>query len=372
MRRTLAAAVVVASLAACTPERTPAPSRDRLAADAASGAAALLDSMAWRTTDEPDVVLLALRATARLATIDPDRIDDLDPLLDRLEALSTSTADGSPGWGLSFPFDAFADGTVNPPGTIYAYTTAHAGLAAMDAYDVLAQPRALDLARGAAATLLSRTCCSRADGDVSVWYSDRAADHHPGFEVHNVSGLALALLERLRFARAAPGDDGSVATGLRRTLLRTQGVGVVPDPATGADRPSPANWRYARGRLVPNDLVHETFIVEGLLTGDRDAVLAARRSLLGIWDVHFAPHGCPRSAVHTQGTDGWGPPAALHVLSMDPRLAHRSTAVAACLLRGGIDRRDVERFAAGDPDRTVGWYALGLAAFAAAQPAPKV
>ncbi len=57
---------------------------------------------------------------------------------DQLAAVGDHVVQGAPGWGTSSPFDAFQDGSVNPPFTNYAWQTGMVVRGLMDLADVLA------------------------------------------------------------------------------------------------------------------------------------------------------------------------------------------------------------------------------------------
>ena len=218
-------------------------------------------------------MLLAARAEAhRVAAGLPSR-RVLARMLERLEGLAHRNGDGL-GWGLASRWDAFKDGTVNPVGTVYSYTTAAAALAFLDGYVVTGDRRYLEIAQAAAKTLLTDTCCWRRGAFLSVWYSDQPADQQPGHLVHNVNAVAAAVLSRLERYRhgawRAPERDAMAAH-----ILSEQGEG---------ERVPAWSWRYRQGHERPNDLFHEAFMVEGLLADGRPvAVDAARRALAGMW-----------------------------------------------------------------------------------------
>lgn len=333
-------------------------------AEAAQTAQTGLD---WRASDEADVVLLAARAQSRLlqARVRDDR-GTLRGQLNRLLGLRVESArsDGW-GWGLSYAWDAFGDDVNNPDNTIYSYTTAAAALALLDGYELLGDTKYLDAAERAAEALLVDTCCW-SDGDyMSVWYSDQANDHREDRQVHNVNGLALAALARLD-EHLIPARFSDERKAMAAHLIDQQGVGYSLEPLEGT-RVSRANWKYMQGTTRPNDLLHETFIVEGLLAhGTAEACEAADRSLDGVIDSHFTEEGRPQSGPYTFGSLHWGPAAALHALSMSHRHLPEARPVADYLATT-INDKGQSTLAEPGETRAQAWYALGLAAFVHAE-----
>lgn len=222
-----------------------------------------------------------------------------------------------PGWGLSYKWDAFGDGTTNSRSTVYSYTTALAGLA------YLANGRRREAVRAADMLASSRLCCWRdGHGGAGIWYSDRQADHQPGYRVYNVSGLTLNLLARL-------GTHTRLAAQLERGLLNAR---------------TTAGWRYMNGDRRGNDLIHATFIVVGLYAAG--ARQTARAELDRLWRLYLHD----RSATATQsaqGSHGWGPSAGLWALATTKECAR------AHQLAGRLSRP-------ADP-RAAAWYDLAVA-----------
>lgn len=290
-----------------------------------------------------------------------DDKDELRRQLDRLLELRIE-GEGGWGWGQAFAWDAYGDGVINPADTIYSYTTAAAALALLDGYAVLGDEEYLDAAERAGGALTVDTCCWR-DGDyISVWYDDQPNDQRHERQIHNVNGLALAALTRLD---EVTGESrySELTAAMAQHLIHEQGDGYAQQnygDTTVAD----SNWRYSQGEPGrPNDLLHETFIVEGLLTyGSVEAVESARRSLDGILATHF-DGGKPREGKYTFGSLGWGPGAALFVLSMVEGYREAARPIAEHLSATVSD--DGRSTLADDEQlRAQAWYSLGLARFA--------
>lgn len=331
--------------------------------EVAQAALAIHDSVDWQATEEPDVVLLLARANADLTESGAhDGQEELRRQLEHLIGLRTEGDQGGWGWGLSYSWDAFGDGVRNPADTIYSYTTAAAALAFLDGYEVLDDERYLTAARHAADALLKETCCWRSGDYLSVWYSNQQNDQRRERQIHNVNGLALAVLSRLDEHLPAPQYEDERAA-MAAHLLDEQGDGYSRE-VTDETEASEANWRYMRGEERPNDLLHETFIVEGLLAhGTKEAIQAARASLDGISRIHFSDEGKPREGTHTFGSLDWGPAAGLFILASSEHHRTRAGEVARYVVNT-VDRGGRSTLADRDELRAQAWYALGLARYA--------
>ena len=337
---------------------TPQERTARLGERAAGAAERALAHVERDDSGEPDVVLLRARARGHLLSVACGDQSDLRAALAALEGAATRLPSGHPGWGLSYAWDAFGDGTVNPPTTVYAYTTASAALAFIDGYTALREERWLDLAAAACATLMEEISCWRSNRYCSVWYSDQPADQQNGYQVHNVNALALAALTRLDRVRGERRYAGE-RSGMLAYLLAKQGRGLEPSESVLS-----SNWRYMPGGRQANDLIHEAFIVMGLLeAGGLRALRAASASLRGILHVHFTPDGSPREGLFTRGSNEWGPPAALFALAGVPEFEAAGARIASMLVRSVSTEGSV--YAAPAQARGQAWYALGLARYAA-------
>ncbi|HYT41271.1 MAG TPA: hypothetical protein VEP90_02900, partial [Methylomirabilota bacterium] len=79
-----------------------------------------------------------LEGSTQLQTVDPTRSQSFQTyglsIANYLVTNDNLSPDGTIGWGLSNPFDAFSDGTVNPANTVYAFEDAMVGYCLLDAY----------------------------------------------------------------------------------------------------------------------------------------------------------------------------------------------------------------------------------------------
>jgi hypothetical protein len=131
---------------------------------------------------------------------------------------------GPNGWGLTYAWDAYDDGSVNPESTAYAITTALALQAFLDAGDIGPAERAI-------AERWSRCCFSGG----FYWYSDQPAD---AIFTPNVSAMMAGVMYRLGHTEQA---DEAI----------TRLVQSWP-------------WRYSERTDKPNDLLHEAYTYWGI------------------------------------------------------------------------------------------------------------
>jgi hypothetical protein len=324
-------------------------------------AARIVASLPWPSSSEADVVLLAARTSAHLATLGEGGFEiPLRAQLMRLRELARLAPSGGRGWGLSFEFDTFSDGQSNPASAIYSYTTAAAALAFLDGYAVTGSNEYLQTARAVATTLLSDLGWW-VDGELAgIWYSDQPNDQRADYLVHNVCALGLAVLSRLdralettRFARERA-DLTSMLLASRRG-------------ESEADRKRWGDWPYRAGADRDNDLIHEIFILEGLLEhGSAEAWMVAVDSLRRLYESHFTSEGKPNEGPMTLGSQGWGPGAGLFGFASTPETLELADRVGPSLSRRVGPSGDVVGTTR-DVDRGRAWYALGLARWAAAK-----
>lgn len=132
---------------------------------------------------------------------------------------------GPNGWGLTFAWDAFEDGTVNPDSTAYAITTALVLQAFLDA-DQEPPPG-----------IAERWTDYFSDG--FYWYSDQPSD---AIFTPNVSAMMASVMYRLGYTEQA--DDA-----IRRLV------------ETAQDGPT---WRYSDAHDSDNDALHHLYTVWGI------------------------------------------------------------------------------------------------------------
>ena len=134
---------------------------------------------------------------------------------------------------------------------------------------------------------------------------------------------------------------------------------------------------YSRLNDSTNDLLHEAFILDGLLeTATPEAHAAALKSFTGMWYVHCEIDGTPRfDQPSTQGSLGWGPPCGLYAFASLAEFRVQAEifaeAIADSIGENGEPLRLVpDKDAVIDGDallRAYGWYALSLARMAVLQ-----
>jgi hypothetical protein len=323
---------------------------------------------AERSTVHADAAAVLARAAAYASLFDPAYAREACHYLNRLDALEIRK-ESRAGWGLPYAFGTFAKGSPNPADTIYGYTTAVAGLAFLDAAIILGRRRWAERAEGALQTLFCPEFTDRSGGSLVVWYSDARLDQRPEYVVYNANALVLALASRIDRYRPTPGYARE-RKALTRLLLDSQGVGVENPKVSTLH-----NWRYASGRPTKiNDLVHEAFIVEGVLEArTAKARKAAARALNEMWQLHFDGEGRPHRRRFTQGSRGWGPPAALCAFCAARGFDSHAAAIARSLA-ATIDATGKATLVEHETESARGeaWYALALWQFAARVKAPEL
>jgi hypothetical protein len=174
--------------------------------------------------------------------------------------------DGAPGWGLPQPWDAWSDGTENPPNHPYTITTSIVMNGLLDSL------RAGDLWSSAEKTEIhnvlvrvSRRWCrelwSEGFGGGYFWYSPRVTDNTFGV---NAASMFLGSLTRLL------AEQGEALTDKDRKLFTArrdaQAKAVV---STAELRDGAPYWKYAPlpnryNKVTPNDLLHHVYTLWGI------------------------------------------------------------------------------------------------------------
>jgi hypothetical protein len=150
-------------------------------------------------------------AITLLAALEVDDQATVDAMTEKLRASEMRT-----GWGMPWAWDAFGDGSVNPPETAYAITTALAIHALLDA----GQP----VDRGIAEHWRSRL----------DWYSDRPSD---AVWTPNTAAALASALARLGYVEEAQAVFDRLAEDRRFT------------------------WTYSERHEIVNDLSHYVYIL---------------------------------------------------------------------------------------------------------------
>lgn len=158
--------------------------------------------------------------------------------------------DGAIGWGLSFAWDAFQDGTENPKNSIYGITVAFAAQGLLETYDVTKDRRYLVAAERA---LLDYAAIGKTatDGSLALPYSDQPPDQQ--YEVYNVSIYLAGQIRKAADLTASPQlrqiADKSLASVLKRA----------------SEERGALYWPYSDFNLKnPNDTLHAAFFVSSL------------------------------------------------------------------------------------------------------------
>lgn len=307
----------------------------------AEAAYAVLNSPAASGND-PDVLAYKARTAAFLfkAGFPLVTADDVRSRMDALWTARYSNA-GSVGYGLGYAWDAFQDGTTNPASTIYTYTSMVSALALIEGAEAVSDDTYLGYASQLANTATT-ACWGYTNGpNMSVWYSDQAADKKgSSYVVHNCNALLLAVLNRLSLEEAKQ-------AGMRSMLASTIEVG--------------GKWRYILGGPTYNDLVHHAYMVEGVLTA---GMPEAQPALARVWEFYRTNGTFDTSNVDVMGSAKWGPPDGLSALAMSPQWTTQAGMIAS-VIANSVGADGVSSFADRTVPRSVIHYGVGLARYAA-------
>lgn len=183
-----------------------------------------------------------------------------------LIANSDTDADGKAGWGLQDAWDAFSDGSVNPPNHPYTITTAIVLMGLLDACQVPGIWAESELAGMQHIIIaVSRRWCievwTESPEGGFFWYSPSTFDNH---FVINASAMMMGVVSR------AVTDFGMSLPDYLRTLFSDRVLksfnATIGQAKLRNDAPF---WSYialpnAFNQDVPNDLVHHVYILWGI------------------------------------------------------------------------------------------------------------
>lgn len=166
-----------------------------------------------------------------------------------IELLLAGASKKGTGWGLPVAWDAFGDGTTNPPDTIYGHITALGVAALLDAFELTQDNRYRD----AALTALDHYARYSVplDSGIFMAFSDQPSDR---VVVHSTSALLMGQYARagIVFGRE---DFNSIADALFRTLW-----------AERWETQLGAAWPYSRPNPSWNDALHASSVGLGIAT----------------------------------------------------------------------------------------------------------
>ena len=167
--------------------------------------------------------------------------------------MENPSSDSAMGWGLSFAWDAYGDGTVNPPSTIYGITTALAIGGLVESYCRSGKVNYLETAVESLnyyANHISEDIYGK-----FLNYSDQSSDN---YNTHNVNAMLMhayarvgTLVDRQDFIQLAT----EIASSLHSAKITN---------------PDSISWPYtaqaeAGTRADRNDIVHAAYIAYGIL-----------------------------------------------------------------------------------------------------------
>lgn len=179
--------------------------------------------------------------------------------------------DGKPGWGLPWEFDAFADGTTNPPDEPYTITTAIVVQGLLDALqtpNVWSTPQRTQMRRLIAAVAQHwLTDVWRDLPNGGGYFPFTAHSNDAAYFIPNVSAMMTGVL-----ARFLAEHPTAVPMTIRRALPRVVDSGALGVARAVQMRDGAPFWRYwqyanppdAPYKDGPNNLVHHVYIIHGM------------------------------------------------------------------------------------------------------------
>ena len=279
-------------------------------------------------SDQPMAVALVLQSEALRYRSKPndDSARRIRAALAWLVAHSDDDQDGRPGWGLPEAWDAFSDGTVNPPNQPYTITTA---LVLEGLLDSAAIPQLWTRDERSQLFTLMRTVflrwCQEAwtstKGGGYFWYSTSALDAK---FIPNVSSVMSGVGARLLTEHPGLFSAAELAL-LRETTDRN--VRALVASATLRDGAPFWTYQVPVDHPDPNDLVHHVYILWGLeiyreaggaepITWSRTDSLNSVRRFWSAGVLHQLPSDEVYNNVYdTLGAEAWGAGMALAFVS---------------------------------------------------------
>ena len=153
-----------------------------------------------------------------------------------------------PGWGLGWEWDAFADGTVNPPETVYGITTAIVVEGLVGAFKITNDIRYMDAAKKA----LNYYVKFRSASTGHFYYSDQPSD--AAYTLPNITAMLMA-----QYACIGSRYNDELFLKVARDAY-----GALKNDSIKVG--NFLKWNYATGykKNRDNDLVHSAYIVYGI------------------------------------------------------------------------------------------------------------
>lgn len=182
--------------------------------------------------------------------------------LNKVYSLEKSTG----GWGLSYSYDAFSDGTINPASTVYTVTLAgHVGSILLEGYKAGVVPASK--IQWIVNKLVSLPRVPVSVGKC-VAYSDQVADAKSGLCVHNVSaGVGAFLASALASGFTTPGMSDLIAG--------------INSQESAAYNSTTKFWAYLDGKLtVAQDPDHNSYSAESMYLLNRSISKASAQYMM--------------------------------------------------------------------------------------------
>jgi hypothetical protein len=234
--------------------------------------------------------------------------------------------DGVPGYGLADPWDAFGDGTINPPFQEYIITTAMCIEALQDHYAVAPDTTGLQAMRQLVVGCVEPFLSDRYDAPGGMLaYSRNPNDAH--YDVFNSSVYFAGQLQRI---------STWVTDTVLKTRLEAKAARIMATLATWSRDTGHGGicWPYGTmANSALNDLLHASYIAEGI----REYQRHGGDRTIDLWRVmaHFDDfvrrgrwyeHSSPGWRDDPYATRAWSLGQALYTLALEGRLEEaRST-----------------------------------------------
>lgn len=310
----------------------------------------ILEKLDYKKINDHDTLILLARANmAKYGMRGKENYKkSTEEVLNKLETTAYINNDKEIGWGLPYAWDAFGDGTVNSENTVYTYTTAYAGLTFLDFYQLTNDKRYLEVAKRSANVILAKACCWQKEELFSTWYSDNKNDQIDDYAVLNTQALTLSLINKIQH------EDRK-----DQTYEKFNKNFLIPEDYKNSNyEKNEWNWPYSLSRSGDNDLFHLMFIVDYLISEQKNAEADYVLEMAGKYFFDF--WGNPKTNRETLGSNNWGPAAYLVYISESGELNWRAKKIAKFIVKDVKKTEFGESYIDPNLSRKLAWDALAL------------
>ena len=199
------------------------------------------------------------------------------------------SGDGTVGWGVPIAWDAYGDGSVNPPNTIYSISTAIVADALLTWMETTPGAPGQEIISRLSSALDTFASAPRTPSGL-LPYSLEASDRQ--YDTFNPAAYLAGQMQR--FAKYA--EDQELATRLRAAADATVASLIENHQVS---KSGSWYWLYSIQEAVSNDLPHASYIIEGLRTYVREGGRLSDKIDLDAVLAHvgdfFDEEGAPRA-----------------------------------------------------------------------------